>query len=227
MDVRLSLFRCNFSFIAFSLFLFLASSLLAQPVYIAFYTIDTPYEEESKRLENSLKKFNLQYDFLGVPNLGSWQKNTQYKAIFIRDMLRKYPNRSIVYLDADAVVQQYPQLFDELDCDFAAHYYNNKKRNFMELLGGTLYFGPSEKAKALVDVWIIVNNEFPDQWDQKNLDIAVHRMSNLKLVELPPTYCLIFDLMKDQGPAVIEHFQASRRLKKIIDDPVFKELSRP
>lgn len=201
----------------FYLLLCLTLQVFSQPIYVAFYTIDTPYEEEVKKLENSLKKFHLPYDIQGVPNLGSWQKNTQYKAVFLQEILNKYPDRAVVYLDADAVVQQYPQLFDELDCDFAVHHYDNKKLPTPELLSGTLYFGPTEKAKMLVKLWIETNKKFPEIWDQKNLDTTVQQMPTLKLVELPPSYCLIFDLMKDQGPAVIEHFQASRQFKKLID----------
>jgi hypothetical protein len=132
-------------------------------------------------------------------------------------MLNIYPDQAIVYLDADAIVRSFPILFDEIDADIAVHYYDNKKRNFKELLSGTIYLGPTANAKKLVQLWIDVNKEFPEQWDQKNLDIAIKRMPELKVVELPPSYCLIFDLMKDQGPAVIEHLQASRRFRNMID----------
>lgn len=189
----------------------------AHPTYIAFYTVQTPYEDEIQKLKESLELFNLEFNIQGVPNLGSWQKNTQYKAVFIKDMLDKYPDQPIVYLDADAVVRSFPILFDEIDCDIAVHYYDNKKRNIKELLSGTIYFGHTAKAKELVQLWIDINKEFPEQWDQKNLDIAIKRMPELKIVELPASYCLIFDLMKDQGPAVIEHFQASRRHKHAVN----------
>ncbi len=198
-------------------FLTFIFSIYADPIYIAYYTVNTPYEEEVINLKNSLDQFSLPYDIQGVPSLGSWQRNTQYKTLFIRDMVNKYPDRPVVYVDADAIVRSPPIFFDQLECDVAVHHFYNKKRNFLELLSGTVYFGPTENAKKLIDKWIEVNQEFPDQWDQKNLDIAIKRMPELKIVELPPSYCLIFDTMKDQGPAVIEHFQASRRFKKIVN----------
>jgi hypothetical protein len=187
------------------------------PVYVAYYTTGTPYEEEAKLLRASLDLFRLEYEIQGVPSLGSWQKNTQFKAFFIQEMLAKYSDRPVVYLDADAIVRAYPILFDEINCDIAVHHYDNKRRNFKELLSGTVYFGTSSKAREIVEVWIETNRELPEQWDQKNLQLALDRVPDVSFVELPPSYCLIFDLMKDQGPAVIEHFQASRRFKQIIN----------
>ncbi len=199
-------------------------AIFGDVIYIAYYTVQTPYEEEIKHLQSSLEEFGLPHDIQGVPNRGSWQKNTQYKALFVQNMLSKYPDKAVVYVDADAVIRSYPALFDELNCDIAVHHYDNKKRGFKELLSGTVYFGATPKARELVESWVQVNKEFPDQWDQKNLAIAIERAKNLNVAELPASYCLIFDLMKDQGPAVIEHFQASRRFKgQIHEDTVTTE----
>lgn len=187
------------------------------PIYVAYYTVDTPYEEEIKKLITSLKKFNLPYDLQGVASLGSWQENTKFKAIFIQNMLFKHQNRPIVYVDADAVIRNYPLLFDTLNCDIAVHYYDDKRHAERELLSGTLYFGATEKAKKIVEFWRTVNRQYPHQWEQKNLALALRFMPDLTVVELPSTYCQIFDLMRGAEEAVIEHFQASRRYKQIID----------
>ena len=160
----------------------------------------------------------------GSPKPRLLAKKHEYKALFVQNMLSKYPDKAVVYVDADAVIRSYPALFDELNCDIAVHHYDNKKRGFKELLSGTVYFGATPKARELVESWVQVNKEFPDQWDQKNLAIAIERAKNLNVAELPASYCLIFDLMKDQGPAVIERFQASRRFKgQIHEDTVTTE----
>lgn len=187
------------------------------PIYIAFYTIDTPYEEEAKKLEASLREFSLPYEIEAIPTLGSWQENTKYKAIFIQNMLFKHTGRAVVYLDCDAVIRERPTLFDNIDCDIAVHYYESKNRPDRELLSGTLYVAPTENARRLIELWRYVNQEYPSRWEQKNLSIALKFMPEIKIYELPPTYCLIFDLMKDRGRPVIEHFQASRRYKDLID----------
>lgn len=188
------------------------------PIYIAFYTINTPYADEIRTLQESLEKHSLPYDIEAIPSFGSWQENTKYKAIFIQNMLFKHAGRAVVYLDADAVIKKRPVLFDELDCDIAAHYYTNSMRDDKELLSGTLYVGATKNAKKLVELWRCINYEYPDRWEQKNLAIALRFMPELKIVDLPPSYCQIYDLMRDCGDPVIEHFQASRRHKQIIDE---------
>jgi hypothetical protein len=58
-----------------------------------------------------------------------------------------------------------------------------------------------------------INLDKPEIFDQKNLDQAVSETTDLKIAELPPEYCFIFDLSRDyygNRKPVIEHFQASR-----------------
>lgn len=190
------------------------------PIYTAFYTVDTPYEEEVKRLQQSLIKHDLPHEIVGIQSLGSWQENTRYKAIFIQNMLYKHAGRPIVYLDSDAVIQSDPVFFNTLDCDVAAHYFVSPKRAQRELLSGTLYFSPTVNAKRLIQLWRYINQEYPHLLEQKNLEIALMFMPEVKVIELPASYCQIFDLMEDRGPPVIEHFQASRRFKKNIDNNI-------
>ena len=52
-------------------------------------------------LRQSLLKLNIDHDIVAINNLGSWQRNTQYKPVFIRQMLDKHNPRPIVCLDAD------------------------------------------------------------------------------------------------------------------------------
>lgn len=183
------------------------------PLYIAFYTIHTPYEKEIKKLKDSLERFALPYDIEGIFSLGSWQENTKYKATFIQNMLFKHAERPLVYVDADAIIQKEPVLFNTLSCDIAAHYYDNGACLEPELLSGTLYINATENGKKLIGLWRYLNYEFPNRWEQKNLAIALKFMPEIHVFNLPPTYCQIFDLMKDQGEPVIEHFQASRQFK--------------
>lgn len=192
---------------------------MPEPIYIAYYTENTPYEDEVKMLRASLEKFHLPFDIQSIPSLGSWQENTKYKAIFIQNMLFKYPEYPLVYVDADAVIKSRPLLFSGLTCDIGVHFYDDQVRPEKELLTGTIYVAPTENTKKLIQLWRYINQEYPDRWEQKNLAIALQFMPNVAIFSLPAAYCLIFDLMKGQGEAVIEHFQASRRFKEIIDDP--------
>ena len=106
-----------------------------------------------------------------------------------------------------------------------------------ELLSGTLYFGPTAAADRLLTQWAAGCIQSPDEWDQRVLQKIVEEQASgvrdqgasaetqltpgscpltpaLKILPLPAPYTLIFDTMRDQGPPVIEHMQASRRLRK-------------
>lgn len=181
-------------------------------IVVAYYTKDTGYEEEIKNLEKSLKALSLSYHIQAIENTGSWIANTNYKATFCKIMLEIF-KRPILYVDADAIMRQYPAFLDDVDCDMAAHC-----RYGQELLTGTLYFNNTANAKRIISEWIMEVWKFPNIWEQKNLAKVLRRLKNqVKVVDLPPTYCQIFDTMKNVGQPVIEHFQASRRLKKEVE----------
>lgn len=188
-----------------------------KPLYVAYYTKETGYAQEAEELRATLEQFHLDHEILGVPNLGSWQQNTHYKARFLKEQLNAHPDRPLVYLDVDARVRQYPELFDRLSCDMAGYHYLNKVTKRPELLSGTLYFEPTAATKKLIDTWIFANETLPARWEQKNLEIALKKVPEITFYELPAPYVLIFDLMQDLGPPVIEHLQASRRLKKTVN----------
>lgn len=184
-------------------------------IVVGYYTKNTGYAEEVKHLVASLNRFNLPMDITEVPTQGSWQANTQYKAYFIKHMLLRHYPKSVLYLDADARVQQYPSLFDSVDFDLGIMYKDN-----IELVSSTLYFSNNAKVFELVDRWIGSCLANPQVWDQKVLQYVLENDAedlSLNVMRLPPTYCQIFDLMKDAGDPVIEQFQASRRFKQEID----------
>lgn len=172
--------------------------------FISYYTPN--YTEQADRLRNSLNEFQLPYCIEEMPNLGSWDKNTHYKPEFILKHI--VSNDAVVWTDADSVVRENPILFDNLDCDIAVHRFKGK-----ELLSGTVYFRNTEPTIRLLMRWIAINQENPKIFDQKNLDQAISEIKDLKVIELPPEYCFIFDLSRDYyggRKPIIEHFQASR-----------------
>jgi hypothetical protein len=60
-------------------------SIGALPIVISFFTLDTPYEEEVKKLRISLERLGVEADIQGVPSRGSWERNCAYKARYILD----------------------------------------------------------------------------------------------------------------------------------------------
>src|SRR5262252_6848339 len=167
------------------------------PLYLSYYTIGDGYETHGAELVRTLDRFKLSHHVDGVrPGTASepgrepwsWARAAQYKAEFVRDMLLRYPDRPLVWLDADARVVARPIMFEWLDCDFAAHWYRGR-----ELLSSTLYMRPGPGVTALVNAWIDRNRHRPGRRcaDQPNLQDVVESSRGLKIVNLPPEYAWI------------------------------------
>jgi hypothetical protein len=177
------------------------------PLIVSFFT--PAYEAEAREMEATAREFGLDTDVRAVPSRGDWTLNCGMKPAFIRSMQLEYPDRPIVWLDADARVRRMPDLFTALDCDFAAHW-----RYASELLSGTLYLGPTPAAKALVSAWCEAQAKAPGEWDQKTLQRVIESGFPARIERLPAEYTAIFDAGMCDEP-VVEHMQASRRLAKI------------
>ena len=180
-------------------------------IVISMYTINSIYEDVVVELEDSMKKFNIPYKLYAITDRGSWERNCQYKTIVIRDALINF-NKPVVWVDADAVFQKPPLLFNNLTCDFAYHHY--KKHN--EVLSGTLFFRPTEKSMELLNEWISLNRT-NTEWDQRNLRKLLDQKYRdiLDIIYLPAEYCKIFDnrWQECEEEPIIIHYQASRTIK--------------
>jgi len=185
---------------------------------IAYYTQGNQYEQLSRNLTKSCNDLNLPLFLKPIEDLGSWAKNTHYKASFIQECLGKFQN-NLVYVDVDAIFRSYPKLFEDLNCDIAYRTENFRWRS-NEALSGTLFLRNNDRVKSFVQSWIDLNNENPadrlkpSTWEQVNMQKAVLKNRGIKYYNLPPQYTYIFDHTKSLYPdiiPVIEHFQASRK----------------
>ncbi len=193
---------------------------------VGYYTVNTPYEEEAKNLIRSLNKLSVNHDISGVKTLGNWQANTRFKAGFMLDMLNKWPNHRLLYVDVDAVVHRMPDLFKNYSCDIAVRWQDFRWRK-NECLSGTIYMENNERTKRICELWRDINvteGNKSNRMEQWNLDTVINQMKkedpNFTYKNLPPEYTMIFDSMRGMYPnivPVIEHFQASRRFKKDVN----------
>ncbi len=182
-------------------------------IAVAYYTEHTLYELEVALLEETCAKFGIKIHIEAYRDQGSWVKNCALKPLFIYDMLCKHPFTDILYIDADARVRKYPGLFDDFKGDIGVHYRKRHKWH-RELLSGTIYLKNNERVRKLIKHWAEVQQKNKKRWDQKVFQDILAQDKTIKVVELPPTYTQIFDSMKGAGEPVIEHFQASRRIKR-------------
>jgi hypothetical protein len=193
-----------------------------------FVTKFTNYEEVWETyLKPSLEKLEIPYELYYTKNTGNWLQNVAEKPKIILEMLNKGLDR-IVFLDADAEIKFYPELFDNIpdEYDIAVHYLDRNKwygqiGEPFELLSGTLYLRNNDRVKSLVQEWYekaIKKN----QWEQRELGELLKERKDVKIYELPIEYCYIATLPNGHKPIVhvenpiIVHYQVSRKLKRLL-----------
>jgi hypothetical protein len=188
---------------------------------IGYYTRGTRYESLSWRLINSCDAFGLPHYIEGVEDLGSWEKNTHYKAQFVRECLSQFPGEPLLYVDVDAVFQKMPVAIslipEEVDIAYRTENFPWRKD---EPLSGTIFFRNTSKTQEVVAKWEELNNKTPavrnkpETWEQQNLKRALEAVKDANYYNLPPEYTFITDHTRRLFPGllpVIEHFQASRQ----------------
>lgn len=191
---------------------------------VSFYTKGTGYEDEVKKLEASLRKFNIPYHLFPCDPVGTWRGNLNHKSAIIRKAFDMFPNTDIVFIDSDGVVCKDPVEFTKLSrghrYDVAAHFHQySTSVKGGSLLSGTLWFANNQVSRTLVERWHSIGLENPTVRHQHCLNIAIHELGKegveVRVFKLPREYTQIFDYKgAKHGDAVIEHFQASRRLRK-------------
>lgn len=191
-------------------------------IVVSFYTRNTSYKDDAIKLAAALHHHGLDWKMEEIENLGSWQANTYYKAEFLRKMLGVYPDKDLVWLDVDIILHSYPKLFDTIDADLGVHFIDWQKygkSNYRELNTSVMFIKNNQRMRQLIDEWKAENKQMINTgiWEQKNLENVLFNQRDIKIVNLPATYCKIFDLMSEVKNPVIELMQASRRYKAEVD----------
>jgi hypothetical protein len=142
-------------------------------------------------------------------------KNTHYKATFLKQMLEMYKPLPILYVDIDATFEAYPVLFDTLECDVGVYVLDHHARRpdtpRNEMMSGTIFFGNTDKSRAIVDKWIEECGRFTGVWDQKILQSV---LEGSDFYHLPHEYCTMFDdIIQPQHPIIVHH-QISRIIRR-------------
>ncbi|CPR15716.1 conserved protein of unknown function [Candidatus Filomicrobium marinum] len=183
-------------------------------VVCAFYT--PSYLENVLRLKASLERLGLNYHLKCVEYKGSWEATTRLKPSFVVDCLNKFPDHDVLYLDADAVVNEKPVFFDTVTTDVALLFAPTKRarKPLLSLAAGTLYIRNTLGGRKFAEHWR--NQESRSgllTLDEDMIYMAFPNFEGITFTALPRAYSKIFD---SEGPdAVIEHFQASRTQFKL------------
>lgn len=194
----------------------------------SFYSIASPYEKIVRDyLMDSCSKLNLQPLVVETQNFHNWYRNVAEKPKVILSLLNYIENdECLVFVDADAKIIQYPQLFHEIpeEYDIAVHYLNwnewygyKQPKPVMELLTGTMFLRNNDKIKELCKEWDKKAIE-TKEWEQKVLQKVIKNY-DLKKYLLPCSYCYMAStpsgkpIVKIEEPFII-HYQLGRTLKR-------------
>lgn len=84
------------------------------------------YGQLAQRWKTNATKLKIPHYQVYLAKLnGKYQRSINYKATFIKEMMKKFPNHAIVWSDVDMILQKYPSLFDNpYDADFMAFNWN-------------------------------------------------------------------------------------------------------
>ena len=196
---------------------------------ITYFTKDTPYELEARKLTDSLDNLGItNYEAVGVVDRGNWQMNVQWRPYIIhRELMAS--DMDLLVVDADATFESIPDWdwLSNLDCDIAAHVMDKgfwkqdtSQRNY-SLMAGTLFVKNTQAAKELMTQWNIECKKSQGSiWDMRILEKLMRFdfwggefSGDYKFKNLPVSYCDIDKTMNNVENSIIKHHQASRRLR--------------
>jgi hypothetical protein len=195
---------------------------------VTFYTPE--YTQEASEWKKSCSAFlDTSFKSYEMPSKKSWVHNCTMKAEVILNSIHEY-KMGILWTDADARFKAKPKLFEELEkYDFACYWipnvWNQPRNTHLKpwsrgneaLAGGTLFFNNTQIAIDLIHAWKKQSEANPTVWEQQSLQKVWEEFDNkgLKTFNLPQGYCKVFDCkwFEPENEIVIEHTQASRRLK--------------
>ena len=197
------------------------------PLFVSYYTENTPYDALASELRSSLDRFRLPHRIEPIRSRGRWVANTGLKAETIMQAWRESEG-PICWIDADAELLREPYIVFDNPFDIAM-----VRRNGWHDMSGFVYFGKSVAAKSLIACWTSLCRDHPDIWDQVLLTVAWYRvaghtaMSSLWLHEgifrFPRAKIrdwrdrLIYYPLKRKVRPLINQKQASRQLKALVD----------
>ncbi|MCM2291259.1 hypothetical protein NAC44_02810 [Allorhizobium sp. BGMRC 0089] len=140
--------------------------LAKAPLFISYYTPDTPYEGLAAALRASLDRLGLEHRIEPVTSLGSWVANTGLKSAFIERVWQD-SDRPVCWLDADAELRRHPWFLYDNPADFAI-----VRRHGWYDISSLVYLGRSAVTGRIISRWADLCRLYPETWDQPLLTAA-------------------------------------------------------
>ncbi len=192
------------------------------PVVVSYYT-DLFYMRDAFELARTCQLFGLDYVIEQVGDKDDWQRNTRHKPTFLLEKHKDFPERSLLWLDADARVRAFPEELLVVSESIAYHLHKKKLP-----LSGTVLLAPGHLREAFLRQWLHAQERYKSENDQSCMGRALGCMNKaFTFFDLPARYCWIYDY-NGEGPVgelhvdykpVFEHMQSSRWAKYLSKKP--------
>ena len=169
---------------------------------IPFEDMITKWENECR--ENDCNFLAVEYPKFAEP--GGYQLAINAKPLFIKKALELCQGRSVLYIDGDMFIRNYPSIFDMTEVDFMARgWWIDPRSSYkmdesiiydpytFETSGGTMFFSQSDQSKSLIEKWIHEASK-PHQKgkaDDRILSLVFNTyklLLTMKIIQLPVEY---------------------------------------
>lgn len=194
---------------------------------VNYYTGQAPYPKYAAGLRESCKVLKVPCMSLSLKDTGSWVANCAKKGIFCEQAMRILA-RPLLWIDADATLDQRPVLLRDCGADFGVYAFDGPRRrtacgrvvNLPEEFpdppkwfnSGTIFFNNTVGGWDMVHRWAELCRKDNNQWDQWLLQQAWCDVRPATFW-LPQSYCAIRGRCK--GKPVVTHQLASTTQKGI------------
>lgn len=193
---------------------------------VSYFTPE--YSGEAPEFEKCCEHVGQQYIAVPLKSRGVWRINCGLKAAFIRASLDRF-QQPCLWVDIDGLFRLPWDLELEDTTDFA--YWpipttamsgqtrpHGPKSGLDGIAAGTMYWNYTDASRRFLDAWVKAEDDgHKYRWEQKVLAELWHDkpVPELRTTHLHQRYCRVTDAKwyDKQGPVVIEHMQASRRLR--------------
>lgn len=172
------------------------SALTPLPIICCWYTPD--YSLWAEQLEEDAEKLDLPIDTLKVIEKdGPWEAITRFKPLAVKHFMRKYPDSTLILVDADARLRgtreeiiALANINTDIAMRFSGKISKSRGTTKMHPWSGTMVFQPTENARQLVDHWHEAGIDAPKYaTDEATLGRALCEVPGLTLSMLPNRAC--------------------------------------
>jgi hypothetical protein len=175
----------------------------------AFYT--ESYIPQITALKRSLEEQGISHFLKCYERLATWEQTTRLKPVFVDYCLKRFPDKDVLYLDADCIVRRPLHFFQDVSADVSMLFHPQKKgaMHYLRVSAGTLLVRNTPGGRKFAELWKGAEKNCRRlSLDEDMIYMAFADLAGVSIAVLPSSYYKVFD--KPGCEPTIEHFQASR-----------------